>query len=513
MTGRIAAAAGLAVTLLLAAGCGRNPQGAPKEKASGPSSAAVPAVAQVSLCEHAVPAELCTRCNPALSEVFKDQGDWCEEHGLPESHCAQCNPGLSFTMMAAAPADWCKEHSVPESKCTKCHPRLVATYIAAGDYCREHGYPESVCPQCHPELAKSAGGAAPAGAELPSMVRLASPETAREAGIETRPVEKRSVAGTLEVVGRLDYNQNRLAQLSARGEALVIAVKVDVGDRVRSGQALVSLASGAVGDGQARLASAEARLAAAAAALEREKSLVERNISPRRSLEEAVKEHVSAKADRAAARAALEAAGATTTGSGGQYELRAPFAGTVVAKDAVAGKSAAPGQVLVQVADLAVLWAELDVPEADAGSVRAGQRVTLLLEGGAAIAATIGRVATAVDPATRTVAARVEIPNPDGALRTGAFLRARIEIGAEHEALLVPLESIQRAEGRTLVFVRRGVSAFEPVLVDLGTETAGHVEVLRGLRAGADVVTTGAFLLKTEILKESIGAGCCADDK
>jgi len=162
------------------------------------------------------------------------------------------------------------------------------------------------------------------------------------------------------------------------------------------------------------------------------------------------------------------------------------------------------------VADLSVLWAQLDVPEADAGSVRIGQRVTLLFDGagGGTREGTISRVATAVDPATRTVSARVELSNPDGALKVGVFLRGRIEVAAEHDGLLVPLEAVQRAEGRTLVFVRTGAVSFEPVPVELGFETEGFVEVLRGVEPGAEVVTTGAFLLKTEILKESIGAGC-----
>ena len=513
--GRNGRAAGLLLALVVAAGCSRK---GPPSPPTAPASSKTKVLAElvpvaVQLCEHGVPADLCTRCNPSLGEVFKEQGDWCEKHGLPESHCKECNPALTF-VAPAAPADWCKEHAVPESKCTKCHPRLVATFVAAGDFCREHGFPESVCPSCHPELAKAAGQPA-GGADLPSVVRLASPETEREAGIETRRIETRRVARSLDVVGRLDYNQNRMAQLSARGEALVIEVRVDVGDPVRAGQSLLVLASAAVGEGQARLSAAEARLASARSALSREKSLVERNISPRRSLEEAEREHASAEADKASARAALDATGASATGTGGRYELRAPFSGTVVAKDAVAGKSAAPGQVLVQVADLSVLWAQLDVPEADAASVRSGQRVTLTFEGsaGGTREGTISRVATAVDPATRTVTARVEVPNPGGALKTGMFLRGRIEVTAGHDALLVPLDAVQKAEGRTVVFVRKGASSFKPVPVELGIESSGFVEVLRGLAPGAEVVTTGAFLLKTEILKDSIGAGCCDVEK
>ncbi|MGB8931836.1 MAG: efflux RND transporter periplasmic adaptor subunit, partial [Anaeromyxobacteraceae bacterium] len=193
------------------------------------------------------------------------------------------------------------------------------------------------------------------------------------------------------------------------------------------------------------------------------------------------------------------------------YPLRAPFAGTVVARDAVTGRSATAGQVLVQVADLSMMWAQLEVSEADASLVRPGQPVQVTLEGmrGPPRDAKVTRVSPSVDPASRTVRVRVELPNRDRALKAGAFLRARIHVTAEQEAMLVPSEAVQQAEGRTLVFVKRGASAFEPIAVRTGAHAGDLVAVTGGLEHGAEVVTTGAFLLKTEIMKASIGAGCC----
>ncbi len=258
------------------AACSKESPSAVVEKSPTPSadaekSPAPAAEAQaVKLCEHGVPAELCTKCNPELVDVFKEQGDWCGEHGLPESHCRQCNPGLSFTAQATPPQDWCGEHAVPESKCTKCKPQLIAKFIAAGDYCREHGYPESVCPYCHPEIVKAAGKQPPQFPEPGTRVRLASTEIERKAGLTTQRAEPRPFAQTLEVVGQLEFNQNRLAQLSARGEALIAEVKVDAGDEVKAGQPLVVLTSAGVGESQAQLVASKARLEAARAALARE---------------------------------------------------------------------------------------------------------------------------------------------------------------------------------------------------------------------------------------------------
>jgi cobalt-zinc-cadmium efflux system membrane fusion protein len=269
------------------------------ESTAPAASASTAPAGELKLCEHRVPAELCTQCNPELIAVFKAQGDWCSEHGVPESQCLKCNPDLTFTA-PAAPQDWCKEHGVPESKCTKCNPKLVAKFIEAGDYCREHGFPESVCPICHPELIEAAGQEPPVFPEPGTKVRLASPETAREAGIETYRVEKRPFARKLEVVGQLEFNANRHAQLSARGDALVLNVNVDVGDEVKAGQALVVLASASVGAEQARLSAAKTRLETARSALERQRELAQSGIGPRKNAEEAQRELAAAQAERQA---------------------------------------------------------------------------------------------------------------------------------------------------------------------------------------------------------------------
>jgi cobalt-zinc-cadmium efflux system membrane fusion protein len=500
----------LGVLLVLGSACKRT--SAPTEKttasaAPAKSSHATSATAAaVKLCVHGVPADQCTKCNPDLIPAFKELGDWCE-HGLPKSHCRQCNPSLTFT----APQDWCKEHAVPESKCTKCNPSLIPKFIAAGDFCREHGYPESVCPYCHPELPKAAGQPAPQFPPPGSTVKLASAETATDVGIRTTRVEKRDIARTLEVVGQLSFNENRHAQLSARGEALVLEVKVDVGDDVRAGQPLLVLASAAVGGHQAQLAGARARVETARSALQRERGLAQRGVSPRKNAEEAERELGAAEAEYNGAKASLAASGATEAGSGGRYVLPAPFAGTIVGRDAVVGKSASPDQVLIQVADLRTMWAELDVPEADASWVKAGQAVALTFEGARTppTEAQITRVAASVDQRTRAVRARVELPNPERNLKAGTFLHAKIQIATATPALLLPLDAVQTTQGSSFVFVKKGEGVYEPVAVKVGPRTAEGTEVLDGLSPGAEVVTTGAFLLKTEVLKDSIGAGCC----
>jgi cobalt-zinc-cadmium efflux system membrane fusion protein len=105
---------------------------------------------------------------------------------------------------------------------------------------------------------------------------------------------------------------------------------------------------------------------------------------------------------------------------------------------------------------------------------------------------------------------RAELPNRDGLLRAHQFGRARIRIGEPHRALLISKRAVQRYENVDMVFLKQKEGVYRPQrirTVSLGRADA--VEVSWGLKPGEEVVTTGAFLLKTEIMKGSIGAGCC----
>jgi cobalt-zinc-cadmium efflux system membrane fusion protein len=157
------------------------------------------------------------------------------------------------------------------------------------------------------------------------------------------------------------------------------------------------------------------------------------------------------------------------------------------------------------------MWAEIDIPEGDAALVAVGQRVSVWvesLEGRLFEGALVG-VSPEVDPHTRTVRARALLANPDGALRANLLARARVATSRPRLSVLVPREAVQRAYGTRIVFVRLADDLYETRRVALGLAENGVVEVVAGVRPGERVVTEGSFLLKTETLKGSIGAGCC----
>ncbi len=457
---------------------------------------------------HGLPESKCTKCNPELTAGFKAAGDWCAPHGFPESACPQCNPVTPPAGLAGAAADWCLEHGLPESQCTKCNRALVEQYRAAGDYCEEHGFPESACPKCQP-------AAPPAGVEQAALealvVRLASAEIEGHAGIETVPARKVPATEAIECTAEIAFDADRVADVRAIVPGVVRDIHASLGQRVEAGAPLFTLESTRIGEIQGALESARERARAAKANLTRLEGLMARDIASSRQVEVARSEWAAARAEERAAESALRMTGAEASSPSGSYTITAPIGGALVRRPALVGALATESVSLATIAETSVMWALCDVAEADADRVALGQRAVVTVGGGTRgpIEGALTWIAAEVEPRTRTVAARVEVPNPEGQLRANQFARIRIETaGSARSHVAVPRAAVQRFGEFEVVFVRQGPGLYVPRVVSRRGD--GELVTVDGrLRPGELVVTTGAVLLRTEITPGSIGAGCC----
>ena len=332
----------------------------------------------------------------------------------------------------------------------------------------------------------------------------------RLGGIEVGTVESITTSG-LPVTGAITYDADRVSHVGSRSDGRIIAVRADLGARVRRGQALAVLESVEVGQIRAEEREAEALLQIARENHAREQRLAEQGISSRKELLEAEAELRRAEAALRSAEDRLQVPGAAHDhGAGGRFSLVAPFAGVVVARDASLGEMATPADTLFTVADLSEVWIELDIFERDLARVRPGQSVAVTVTAypGRTFPGRIVYIGDVLDPAKRTVRARVEIPNPVGALKPGMFATASIQVGGGGPALaVVPQDALQEVEGRRVVFVPGDEPGeFRPVPVEVGETIDGNrVVILAGLAPGSRVVTAGAFALRSELSKDEIG--------
>lgn len=315
----------------------------------------------------------------------------------------------------------------------------------------------------------------------------------------------------LPVTGTITYDANRVTHVGARIDGRVIATNVDLGRRVGRGQILVELESAEVGRIRAEAQRASALLRIASENYDRERRLEQQGISSRKELLEAEADVRRAEADLRSARTQLSVLGAGH-GTGGHFDVAAPFAGVVVERNVSLGQMATASDTLFTLADLSRVWIELDVFERDLSRVSIGQIVTVSTDAfpTRTFPGRIVYVGDIVDPVTRTVRARVDIPNPSGALRPGMFARASIRVGGGGGGVVaaaVPQAAIQEVEGKQVVFVpgaKPGEFRAQPVQVGESME-GGKVIILSGLAAGARVVVEGAFALRSELSKGEIG--------
>ncbi len=408
---------------------------------------------------------------------------------------------------AGAPAsDWCLEHGLPESQCTRCHPDLAAKFQAEGDWCQEHGYPESGCPICHPVSAPSDVATATLEAKV---LQLNPPELERTIGLRTAPAMAGRAPSKVVCTARIAFDADKVADVRALIPGVVRRVHTELGARVTPHSPLFELESAGVGVVQGTLQAARQRVRAAQANLTRQLELRANDLTSARQVELAQQELASAQAETHTAEATLSMAGAARTMPSGRYTLSAPMAGTIVRRPAVVGTFATESESLATIADLSVMWALCDVPELNAGRVALGQAVDLRVDGaGPPMSGTLTWLSAEVNPRTRTVAARIELPNPGGKLRANQFAHAEITVDPGSPGVTVPRVSVQRIGEQEVVFVRTAPGVYQPRVVKTLNQDE-RVQVQGRVQPGDAVVTTGGVFLRTELVPGAVGAGCC----
>jgi len=465
-------------------------------------------------CPHGMPVDQCPFCDKTLIEKM----GFCSGHGVPEALCTKCNPAVIVAFKSTG--DWCAEHNIPESQCTICNPDLTSS--REGEV-KPASPPPSVELVRRPQLPRSQRPPSVTCRTNTVKIQIRSPEIARAAGLEYVRVKSRDVTETLLCNAEITYDANRYARLSSRAPGVVREVSKDLGQTVTKGETLAIVNSSDLGLAKAAYLQAMILVNLREKNYAPEKTLLESKISSKREALEAETKLVESRVVLSGAFQRLSNLGLSDAevkevsrkqDTSSLLRLLAPFPGVVVERSGVIGEVVDVQKPLLGIADISVMWAMLDIYESDLLKIRSGQPVVFEAEGlpGEQRGGRITWVSSHVDRRTRTLKARAEIASPDGLLRSGMFGKAIVSLRKNEAALVVPKESVQWEGCCNVVFVRRSNMLFEPRKVRLGHEMEQYVVIESGVVEGEEIVTTGSFLLKTEILKGSIGAGCCEVD-
>jgi cobalt-zinc-cadmium efflux system membrane fusion protein len=344
-----------------------------------------------------------------------------------------------------------------------------------------------------------------------------SAEAIEAAGIKVEELAAQEISEQLVVTATIRPNQDRITHVAPRVPGRIVKVHVNLGDRVKAGQALAVLDSLDVGEAHSSYLQAKTQLAVAKADFERAEKLHGDQIIAQKDHLRAHAEYEKAKASFAAAGDKLRMLGVGTTPADdgravSTFPLTTPFAGTVIEKHAILGELAQPDKLIFTVADLSTLWIEANLFEKDLGRVKTGAEAVVTVDAypGESFQGKLTYIAAVVDKESRTVQARVEVANPGRRLKPEMFATASIHtngtfgVAGKAKALLLPQEAVVLMQGQPTAFVEEH-GGFEPRAVELGEKLRDRVVIKNGLQAGERVVIAGTYALKARVLKSQIG--------
>lgn len=345
--------------------------------------------------------------------------------------------------------------------------------------------------------------------------------------IETETVAPQPVAGTILATGKILVSEDRVAIIGPVHEGRLVRLYAGQGSKVKRGQKLADLESADIDQAEAdylkaladsenarRTSVAEVKLAQAT--YDRTKMLYEKTITAGKNLQAAEHDLEMAKALAASAvastKAALTAARrhllilgltesavealASRPDLASVFSLTSPIEGIVVERNATIGATVGTDANLFKIIDISRVWIDANVFEKDLERVKFGQDVKVAVPAfpGSSFSGKVILVSSVVDPETRSVKVRTEVPNPDGRLKPDMFANVEIITDLHRTAISIPQSALLNDGGKSVVFVSKG-SGYQKRVVTAGIQGNDRVEIIDGLIGGDKVVVKGNYLL------------------
>jgi RND family efflux transporter MFP subunit len=328
--------------------------------------------------------------------------------------------------------------------------------------------------------------------------------------VELGAAKRGNVAAHLTVVGNLIGLQT--VAIAPRTGGRLLSVNVQLGDRVRRGQVLakvedreiveqVRAAQASQDVAKATIRQREADLNVARLNFDRSKNLFERQLLAKQALDDAESRYLAAEAqlDLSTAQLSANAARLEELKINLQHtSVTSPVDGFVASRTVDPGAMVNTNTSIASVVDISRLRLVVNVVEKDLRMVSAGDVAEVEVDAypGEKFHGKIARVAPVLDPATRTAAMEVEIPNNDNKLKPGMYARINLTVEERKNALVAPKNAVIDFENKRGVWMPNEENRAQFVAVELGIDGGDNVEILTGLKEGDKFVTTGAAAVR-----------------
>ncbi|MBF6570601.1 MAG: efflux RND transporter periplasmic adaptor subunit [Candidatus Binataceae bacterium] len=358
--------------------------------------------------------------------------------------------------------------------------------------------------------AAASGAAQPLPGDGMVRVNLDSDAARR---IELATVHREKIAGRIDATATIEPDARAVDQITTRIPARVMRLIADPGEAVKAGQPLAILSSVELGQAKTRYLRARSLHVIAEQHLKREEALYAKKITP-------LKDLLAARADRDAALAEYQAARETlrvlipadqlrslswsdNRTPLSDFPLTSQISGILVRRNLTVGQSVDRDRPLMTVIDLDQVWVITNVFEHDLGGLRLNAKAWVTVDAypGRRFEGRIFYIGDEVDRQTRTVEARIKVPNPERLLKPGMFAHAEVaDNSSGREVIAAPRSAIFEIDGKKIAFVALGPGRFQARYLKLGINGDQHVEILNGLNEGDRVVDRGGLALKALLL-------------
>ena len=399
--------------------------------------------------------------------------------------CKICVRGLASVALALAlvAAGGCLESPPTPSESV-----AEASDDSALEHATKHLDPKYICPM-HPQIVRDAPGTCPicgmdlvpkiidAQAGLRPAVEISN-AVINSMGVRTTPARRQTLWKYIQTVGRIEYDETRLAHVHPRAEGWMEQLSLRaVGEPIKKGQLIGRLYSPEILSAQVDFLIA---LNQSAGTVKVEKA---RNRLRLLGVTEGTISAIQKKGE-----------------SINTVPIVSNASGVVTMLGARQGMYVTPNMEIVTIADLARIWVLVDVYEHQIDWLAQGlsAEITVPAYPGRVWEGAVEYIYPELDPKSRTLKVRLAFDNPDGLLKANMFAEAAIYGGPKREVLAVPAEALIETGKRTSVVLALGDGRFQPVDVETGMASNGQVEILSGLSAGDAVVVSGQFLIDSE---------------
>ena len=327
----------------------------------------------------------------------------------------------------------------------------------------------------------------------------------------------------LLLTGEVQLNETKTVRVSTPLEGTVKTIPADIGGRFTAGDVLLTLDSNEVSEAKAEYMKKAASASLAKKTAEREAGLFAKKISAEVEVQEARNRLSEAEIELRNAEIRLERLGFSKHDIGrltgdasainGLLPVNAPITGTVMEKYATAGERVAAGKEILILSDLSEVWVWANIREADLPLLqKQGADIVCEIEMTGADAKTypgkLDVISGQMNEKTRTVKARIRVENKDGLLKPGMFVNVGVLLPGGDDVVAVPKIAVLADAGRSFVFVHKEGDYWIRRPVTIGEPFNEFIAIKEGLAPGQTIIADGSFLLKSDVLRGKMGAGC-----